>query len=302
MRITGMAKLLFVSIMLVAFGAVQAAPRVIYTKRSLYRNITVTDDGERICMQFASRGTYFSQQSCQYKRKPDELVFDYARLSFVGLLPHRNPERILIVGLGGGSLPRAFHKMFPEAKIDAVEIDPAVVDVAERYFGFEENENVNVIVKDARVFVKQAGIMGREYDYIILDAFNGDYIPEHLMTKEWLEENRKILADDGVLVANTFSVSQLYHNESATYEAAFGWMRNVKLDSGNRLILTGNIDPVGKADLLALAAEMDASVYEPYGFTPKWIAENAHDEADWDKDAEVLTDQYAPVNLLQGRD
>ena len=84
---------------------------------------------------------------------------------------------------------------------DSVEIDPAVVDVAERFFGFEENENVNVIVKDARVFVKQAGIMGREYDYIILDAFNGDYIPEHLMTKEWLEENKKILADDGVLVA-----------------------------------------------------------------------------------------------------
>lgn len=296
------AKSLLILIMLFAFGAAQAAPHVIYTKRSLYRNITVTDDGERVCMQFASRGTYFSQQSCQYKDDPDELVFDYARLSFVGLLPHPKPERVLIVGLGGGSLPRTFHKLFPDSKIDVVEIDPAVVDVAKRFFDFKEGDNMNVIVKDARVFVKQAGIMGREYDYIVLDAFNGDYIPEHLMTKEWLEENRKILADDGVLVANTFSVSQLYHNESATYEAAFGWMRNVKLDSGNRLILTGNIDPVSKSDLLALAEKMDASRYEPYGFTPKWIAANAHDEVDWDKDAEVLTDQYAPVNLLQGRD
>jgi len=296
------AKIMIALILLAAFGVAQAAPKVIYTKRSLYRNITVTEDGERVCMQFATRGTYFSQQSCQYRNRPDELVFDYARLSFVGLMPHNDPERILVVGLGGGSIPRAFSKLFPDAKIDVIEIDPAVVDVAKRFFDFEESDNLKVIVKDARVFVKQAGIMGREYDYIMLDAFNGDYIPEHLMTKEWLEENKRILADDGVLVANTFSVSRLYHNESATYEAAFGWMRNVKLESGNRIILTGNIDPVSKAELSAMAAKMDAARYVPYGFTPDWIVRNVHDDVDWDRDAEVLTDQYAPVNLLQGRD
>lgn len=299
MRITSIVVALILSC---AAAATHAAPKVIYTKPSLYRNITVTDDGKRICMQFASRGTYFSQQSCQYKDRPDELVFDYARLSFVGLLPHPDPQRILVVGLGGGSIPKAFNQLYPEAKIDVVEIDPAVVDVAEKYFDFKESDNVNVIVKDARVFVKQAGIMGREYDYIMLDAFNGDYIPEHLMTREWLEENKRILADDGVLVANTFSVSQLYHNESVTYEAAFGWMRNVKLDSGNRIILTGNIDPVSRLELQAMAGKMDAERFEPYGFTPAWIAGNVHDDIDWKRDAQVLTDQYAPVNLLQGRD
>lgn len=289
--------------LLLSFTAVatHAAPKVIYTKPSLYRNITVTDDGNRICMQFASRGTYFSQQSCQYKDRPDELVFDYARLSFVGLLPHPDPERILVVGLGGGSIPKAFNQLYPDAKIDVVEIDPAVVDVAEKYFGFKESDNVNVIVKDARVFVKQAGIMGREYDYIMLDAFNGDYIPEHLMTKEWLQEVKAILADDGVLIANTFSISDLYHNESATYEAAFGWIRNVKLNSGNRLIFTGNFDPVSKNELIALAKQLDNSKFEPYGFSLEWVAQNVHDKADWEKDARVLTDQYAPVNLLQGR-
>lgn len=292
---------LIAALLLAALGVANASPEVIYNKRSLYRNITVTDDGEKICMQFTSRGYYTSQQSCQYKDRPDELVFDYARLSFVGLLVHPEPERVLIVGLGGGSIPTAFHQMFPAATIDVVEIDSAVVDVAKRFFNFEESDKVDVSVKDARVFVKQAGMFGRKYDYIVLDAFNGDYIPEHLMTKEWLEECKRILADDGVLVANTFSVSQLYHHESATYEAAFGWLRNVKEHSGNRIILTGNIEPVSKAELVAAAEKMDATRYERFGFTPAWLAQNSHDEADWERDAIVLTDQYSPANLLQGK-
>lgn len=293
----------FLAVILLATSvATQAAPEVLYNKRSLYRNITVTDNGDQICMQFTTRGYYATQQSCQYKERPDELVFDYARLSFAGLLVHPEPRRVLVVGLGGGSIPTAFHQMFPDANIDVVEIDPAVVEVAKRFFGFEENENLEVTVKDARVFVKQAGIFGRKYDYIMLDAFNGDYIPEHLMTKEWLEECRKILAQDGVLVANTFSISRLYDSESVTYAAAFDWILNVRENSGNRIILTGNTEPASVADLKAAAEEMDASHFERFGFTPAWLAGNATAEVDWKQDAPVLTDQYSPANLLQGRD
>lgn len=297
-----MIQYLVAAMLLAATFAVQATPEVLYNKRSLYRNITVTDNGNQICMQFTSRGYYAAQQSCQYKDRPDELVFDYTRLSFAGLLVNPEPRRVLVVGLGGGSIPVAFHQMFPDAKIDVVEIDPAVVDVAKRFFGFEENENLEVTVKDARVFVKQAGIFGRKYDYIMLDAFNGDYIPEHLMTKEWLEECRKILAKGGVLVANTFSVSRLYDSESVTYAAAFDWMVNVREHSGNRIILTGNTEPVSVAELEAAAVEMDETRFERFGFTPTWIAGNATTEIDWKQDAPVLTDQYSPANLLQGRD
>lgn len=298
-----MRKILFPLFLMAAVLAAPAnAAEVLYNKKSLYRNITVTDEGDQICMMFASRGYYTSKQSCQYKDDPDRLVFDYTRLAMAGLLVNPNPKRILVVGLGGGSLPDVFHSLYPEAKIDAVEIDQAVVDVAKKYFDFEESKNVDVIVKDARVYVKQAGMFGRKYDYVILDAFNGDYIPEHLMTKEWLEEVQKIMTDDGVLIANTFSVSRLYHNESVTYEAAFGWIRNIKQESGNRIIMTGNFDPVSQEDMIEKAKKMDAEKFEPYGFTPMWIAENFRNEQDWNKEARVLTDQYAPVNLLQGAD
>lgn len=289
-------------ILLLALCAVPvtAAAEIIYEKNSLYRNITVTDDGNRICMQFASKGYYVSQQSCQYKDDPDELVFDYAKLVMAGLIINPQPERILVVGLGGGTLPKTLNQIVPDAHIDSVEIDPAVIDVARRFFDFEESENVKVIARDGRVFVKQAIRFNREYDFILLDAFNGDYIPEHLMTKEWLEEVKSILSDGGVLMANTFSASRLYHNESVTYEAAFGWIRNVKLEQGNRLILTGNFDPVSRADMLEKAATMDADRYRKFGFTPVWVAKHVHDNADWNREARVLTDQYSPVNLLQG--
>ena len=294
-----MLKKLAVAVFLLALVPAANA-EIIYQKTSLYRNITVTDDGNRTCMQFASKGYYVSQQTCQYNDDPDKLVFDYARLVMAGLLVNPNPERILVIGLGGGTLPMTFHKLYPEAQIDSVEIDPAVVDVAKRFFDFEESENVKVIARDGRVYVKQAARFNRQYDYIILDAFNGDYIPEHLMTKEWLEEVKSILAPGGVLIANTFSASRLYHNESVTYEAAFGWMKNVKQDSGNRVIITGDFDPISREELIARAEELQDPRFDPFGIDLEWTARQVRDDADWNREARVLTDQYAPVNLLQG--
>ena len=76
------------------------------------------------------------------------------------------------------------------------------------------------------------------YDLIMLDAFNGDYIPEHLMTREYLQEIRELLVDGGVVASNTFAISQLYHNESVTYDSVFGIFYNLKSpDTANRVII-----------------------------------------------------------------
>ena len=64
------------------------------------------------------------------------------------------------------------------------------------------------------------------YDLILLDAFNGDYIPEHLMSAEFFEEVKKLLPANGMVVANTFSSSRLYSAESQTYAQVFGKIFN----------------------------------------------------------------------------
>src|ERR1044072_4356923 len=88
---------------------------------------------------------------------------------------------------------------------------------------------------DGRVFVKRAIREGRRYDLIMLDAFDHEYIPEHLLTREFLQEVNSLLAPGGVLAANTFSSSRLYDHESVTYAAVFGSFYNLKRD--NRVIL-----------------------------------------------------------------
>ncbi|HET9679363.1 MAG TPA: fused MFS/spermidine synthase [Gammaproteobacteria bacterium] len=290
-------------LMILLAGAWHSAQaEIIFEKQSLYRNILVTDNGERICMRFTLPSARIqSLQSCQYKDNPNKLVFSYAKAVFAGLLIQPDPERILIAGLGGGSIPRVMHKLYPQAQIDVVEIDPAVVDVAARFFDFHEGDNIDVIERDARVFVKQMLLKGDiKYDYIILDAFNGEYIPAHLMTKEFLQECKNLLTNDGVLVANTFSTSKLYHSESATYAAVFDWFVEVRTNSGNRIILASKGKLPTVDELMAAENALDKP-FDTFDIDMEEIVEQADTSPEWRHVARVLTDQYAPVNLLQGR-
>ncbi len=152
----------------------------------------------------------------------DRLVFDYTRMMMAALYLNPSPQRVLIIGLGGGTLPGALQKILPAARIDAVEVDPAVVRVAGKYFGFAPGRQTTVFEEDGRVFVKRMQKQQIRYDLVLLDAFDHEYIPEHLLTREFLLEVRSILAPGGVLAANTFATSRLYHFESATYFSAFG--------------------------------------------------------------------------------
>jgi len=218
-----------------------------------------------------------------------------------GLLLVPEPARILVVGLGGGTLPMTLNDLYPAARIDVVEIDPAVLTVAETYFGFEENDQIHVTVQDARVFTKRAGIRGDHYDLIMLDAFNGDYIPEHLMTREYLEETKALLAPDGVIAANTFAISRLYDHESTTYQAVFGEFYNATMpESANRIILATGRPLPSLNDLAPVAREL-APRLRPYGVRLQDYRSQLSTRVDWDPNARILTDQYSPANLLHAQ-
>lgn len=273
--------------------------RVIYTKRSVYQDILVTDEGDRACMRFRLHTREVNaRQSCMLKADHDTLVFEYTRMAMGGLMVAPPPKRILIVGLGGGSIPRVFRAVLPGVPVDVVEVDEAVVEVARDHFDFAAGGTVRVIVQDARVYVKRAARSGLKYDLIVLDAFNGDYIPEHLMTREFLEECRAILTSDGVLVANSFSTSRLYDSESVTYRAAFGPFLNLKRASGNRVIIARAGRAPTLAELKAGAARWKVTLAR-YGVDADWVVGIASDRPDWRVNARPLTDQYNPANVLQ---
>lgn len=283
--------------LLLATAGINASAKVIHQEKSLYRNILVEENGNLRCLKFNEKSNK-TNQSCMFKSEPDRMVFNYTKLLFSALLVQPNPERILIIGLGGGTMSNALHQIFPSAKIDNVEIDPAVIKVARQYFHFVENDQVVSHVKDGRIFIKRALLKKQEYDWIILDAFNGDYIPEHLLTKEFLAETKTLLSSNGVLTANTFSTSKLYNYESATYQAVFDSFYMVRNNKNqNRIILAtkGGLPEVTslQMNLIDLHDKL-----KRFGVNINRVYQGFTDEQDWPADTPVLTDQFSPANLL----
>lgn len=274
--------------------------QVIHQERSLYRNILVEDNGDLRCLKFNVKSTN-TQQSCFLKSQPQQLVFNYTKLLMTSLLIVPEPKRILIIGLGGGTMSNTLAQLYPQSQIDNVEIDQAVIKVARDYFGFFENNQIKTYNQDGRIYIKRALLKKQQYDWIILDAFNGDYIPEHLMTKEFLQEAKALLSKNGVLSANTFSLSELYAHESATYKAVFGDFYQVS-DQGNsnRIIIVNRngftANSLNKSNIKTINTRLYKygvdiySLYKKISFTES--------NQNWPKNTRLLTDQFSPVNLL----
>jgi spermidine synthase len=279
------------------FATVPArAQQLLHQERSLYRNIFVTQDGDERCMLFRWPRP-LGRESCRLLHQPEKLIFDYTQMMLAGLYLDPNPKRILIIGEGGGTIPTALQDMFPNTQIDLVEIDKAVDGVARNYFQFKPSQNTHVFIEDGRVYVKRIAAQKPNYDMVLLDAFDADYIPEHMLTKEFLEEVRSDMAPRGVIVANTFSDSALYDHESATYRTVFGPFFNLKL--ANRIIVgrAGGILPDDLATARKNAAVLEAQ-FSRRGTGESFLLPLLSTNVDWDQNSRILTDQYSPSNLL----
>jgi spermidine synthase len=109
-----------------------------------------------------------------------------------------NIQDVLCIGMGVGIVPMHFARK--GATVDVVEINPAVVPLAEKYFGFDRTK-VNLAVDDGRHFLNRCT---KKYDAVVLDAFLGDSSPSHLMTREAFESMKGVLRPGGALVINMF--------------------------------------------------------------------------------------------------
>jgi len=163
----------FVILGLVAFCAVAAAQsKVIYQKESPYNMVVVTEDDQGMrTLLFGNDGV---RQSVVKVGDPDHLELPYARTMVSGLALCPDPKRLLVVGLGGGTIPSFLHKHYPQTRIDAVDIDPVVVDVARQFFGFVEDATMKGYAEDGRKFIEERP---NAYDLIFLDAFGSESIP-----------------------------------------------------------------------------------------------------------------------------
>lgn len=123
-------------------------------------------------------------------------VYEYAYL--MQYLPRMlNPDGrdCLVIGVGAGVVPLWYER--EGVRVDVVDIDPAVPEIARRYFGFRVSGDV--VIEDARYFL---GRTGKQYDYVILDVFNGDTTPGHVLSIEAMRLLRSRIAPNGILAVN----------------------------------------------------------------------------------------------------
>jgi spermidine synthase len=179
-------------------------------------------------------------QSCRLHARPDHLLFDYTRAMVAAfLLWQPEPRRVLLIGVGGGSVPMAVRKLRPAARIDAVDIDPVVIEAAQRWFDLRPDALLSVHAVDGLAFVARARIAGERYDAILLDAFDAEGIPAPLFSSGFLADLRALLTNDGIFLANTFAGAPSADRETAAALTAFARFHDVRRDAlgGNRLIV-----------------------------------------------------------------
>jgi spermidine synthase len=129
--------------------------------------------------------------------------------------------------------------------------------VAQRYFGLKPGPTLRLHALDGREFVSAARARGAVYDAVLLDAFDAEGIPPPLFSEPFLQDVRALLSPSGVFLANTFSASASYAQQSATAQRVFGRIHSVNLSQtgGNRLIVAAKI-PAQLPDPSTLWAEL----------------------------------------------
>ena len=209
----------FIALLAFCVG-VSAQSAEVYRGQGLFGEILVYDDQDGFRVMEFARGA--ARQSLVRLNDPLHIEFEYARIALVSVAFSRQPpRRVLVMGLGGGTLPVFFHRTYPDVLIDVVEIDPEVVRISKRYFNVEEDQRLRIHVGDGRNFLEK--VRAETYDIIILDAFGASEVPIHLRTQEFLRAVRRALRPDGVSVSNIWgpTANASYFDMMATHHSVF---------------------------------------------------------------------------------
>jgi spermidine synthase len=193
---------------------------MVYQRETPYAYLDVVDSVDNSQRALFLDGNIHSIMN---KQDPTQLLI-YTRFFPIGLLFNPTAKHVLFVGGGGFSGPKYFLKTYPDVTVDVAEIDPVVIDVAQKYFNVTKSPRLNIYNDDARDFLTKTN--HQKYDIIILDAFSKNYVPFHLMTLQYYQLlHNKLTTPNGVIVSN--QVGSLEGDTSNLYRAAYKTMSQV---------------------------------------------------------------------------
>ena len=260
---------------------------------SEYNDIYVTKRKNELTMAFQLKGWDYTE-SIANLADADDLPLPYAQvMTSASILYPQTPKKILMIGLGGGSLSTYYGRAMPDVVIDTVELDQRVIDVAKEFFALRETKRVRYIAADGRVFLHRSK---DRYDLILLDAYRGGYVPFHLLTREFYTLVKNRLAPGGAAAFNVHDGTKLYHSTVRTLSEVFPTIDLYPSGVGE-VIATVTPDP--KFDREALPTRA-AELQERYKFRfplPDVLKRRMANPLGEAKGGVLITDDFAPVNL-----
>jgi len=264
--------------------------QTLYEGDSIYHHITIRQRGTERCMIFGRQRDL--RQTCIDLTRPDTSVFEYSAMMFAGYLFKPDAKRVCLIALGGGYIPLVFRKHLPQISLQTVEVDPHVDKLARQYFGFIVPAGQSLTIDDGRQFLKRSK---DRYDQIWLDAFNSDYIPAHMTTKEFLSLVKSRLSEEGIVIQNVFCGNKLYDAQIATFRSVFAKVFVFEgQNSGSCIIVASDKPGVGLAGLRKQAERSGGRI----GAIDLVAEVGKCKVAPAVKKAPILTDDYNPANLL----
>lgn len=265
--------------------------QIVYQVRSPFQLVTVVDtpNGFRRLIFDGRLDGSDPIQSEMNLSQPRDLVLSYTRAMMAALPLADHHRRILLIGLGGASMQKFLHDLLPETVLETVEIDPEVVRLAQKFFGFEPDDNQIVHVNDGRVFIETSQ---RLYDIIFLDAYGPDSLPYSLSTQEFLKAVKDRLTEGGVVCSNMLTGNPRFWNMVKTYAEVFPELRLIKPPGSCNTVLFA---PLNRTDLTIKIWTQEAEAFEkehPTGLNlPRLIRGHAEERAHIPNRAEVLRDK-----------
>lgn len=281
------ATLVFVGLLAIPAGAVKASEGLIYETESSQQYIQVIERDS------GARSLRLNEGVAAHSVWREETVLTGGVWDMFLVVPpllDKPPETMLVIGNSGGTVARAFGELYPDVKIDGVEIDPKVTEVGERFLGLGDNPNLEVITADGRPYLR---LTDRRYDIIVVDAYKQPYIPFYLATREFFELTRERLTPDGVLALNVAAVpddDRLSRAIQSTLLAEYPQVWRWKPLRFNELHL-GYQRPVSRDELV----RRSAGVHEDVAVLGELFA---RDVVAGEATEPPLTDDRAPVEWL----
>lgn len=228
---------------------------------------------------------------------PTRLVVPYTSAIASSAVFHSKPKRALMIGLGGGGFNQFFEKAFPAATLESVELDPKVFELAQQYLGFKATDRDSVKILDGRMFLRHSQTI---YDWIILDAFRGGFVPPHLKTVEFYKLAQSHLAPDGLFVANVHTNSTLFASDIRTMGQVFPQLGIFDVaETNNAILVAANFKTPTFEQIAARVNDLSFNQVFRRNVDPAAATKAFHPSApDLNKDAPILTDDFAPTEFL----